>query len=86
LYEVFDQFVKIPSWHTGHPLDRARFMRALAKVIRQKKFDPEGMGTYLRANCSEDIWGPSDRFEKVIAALVGDAAAIREYMTRPKDV
>ena len=47
MYEAFDRFLYVPTWHTGHPADEERFLRALRRVVHQPDFDPEGLRAYI---------------------------------------
>ena len=34
MYEAFDSFLDVDTWHTGHAYDLERFNVALAKVVK----------------------------------------------------
>lgn len=75
MYEVFDNFCKVPTWDTSHALDEGRFRAALGEVVHLADFSPEEMGCYIQLNHAEPIWpktGP--QLEKVINRLVEYAA------------
>ncbi|KUO69175.1 MAG: hypothetical protein APF80_02290 [Alphaproteobacteria bacterium BRH_c36] len=47
MYEVFDPFLTIETWHTTHALDVHRFNKALGEVVRKKAFNPDSMAEYF---------------------------------------
>jgi len=47
MYEAFDLFLSVPTWHTNHQLDEERFFRSLRSVVHQPHFDPEGLKAYI---------------------------------------
>lgn len=48
MYEVFDNFLNTPTWHTNHDNDQGRFYQALKTVVENPNFNPEEMGNYFR--------------------------------------
>lgn len=48
MYEAFDFFLNIDTWHTRHPSDENRFFVCLNKVVRHEEFSPDEMGEYMR--------------------------------------
>ena len=53
MYEAFDNFLEIETWHTYHPYDEERFFRALETVARNPEFNADRLGEYMdekRAN------------------------------------
>jgi hypothetical protein len=43
MYEAFDKFLAVPTWHTTHDLDGERFYRALHQVVKDDAFNPDAM-------------------------------------------
>lgn len=82
-YSVLDSFCKIPTWNSGHTLDKRRFMRALDEIVRDPSFSAEAAGEYIRENNSTPVWGEDDgELDRTIRRLVADAHAVRDYVTR----
>ena len=48
MYEAFDSFINVSTWHTRHPNDEQRFHKALSKVVWSDDFSPEQIASYLR--------------------------------------
>ena len=48
MYEAFDSFIRVGTWHTRHPPDEQRFHVALGEVEWSADFDPDQMANYLR--------------------------------------
>jgi hypothetical protein len=48
MYEAFDSFIRVGTWHTRQPSDEVRFHLALGKVVWSDDFDPDRMANYLR--------------------------------------
>lgn len=48
MYEAMDNYLKVETWHTSHPLDDERFYKALSTIVREPKFSAEAMGEYMR--------------------------------------
>jgi hypothetical protein len=77
MYEAFDQFLAVSTWHTHHPLDQLRFFVALETVVRNEKFSPYEMGGYMRAKIGTAHGSPlSDSIDR----LSTGAWAVREFM------
>jgi hypothetical protein len=47
MYEAFDDFLHVSTWHTRHPSDEERFFRALAAVVRNPQFNADALGKYI---------------------------------------
>jgi hypothetical protein len=47
VYEAFDNFLSIPTWHTKQSPDEDRFFCALRFVVHQPHFDPEALKLYI---------------------------------------
>jgi hypothetical protein len=79
LYSIFDPYIRIPTWHTGHPLDDGRFYTALSSVIHNPAFSPDDMGSYME----QKVAGTQPilvHFKTAIAHRVVEAHAIRDYL------
>jgi hypothetical protein len=48
MYEALDdEFLVAQTWASGHPLDEARFYRALHRIAGNHKFSPTELGRYI---------------------------------------
>ena len=79
MYEVFDFFMNIPTWHTRHPHDERRFFTALGKVIEEPGFNPDEMAEYLRQKLNIDINDEANTLNKAIDHFARAAWAVRTY-------
>jgi len=85
MYQVFDKFLAVETWHTTHPLDSERFYRALDQVVREENFNADTMARYMR----EKIGVSSDDesyFAAAIRRYSRDAWAVRDYLTAVKAI
>jgi hypothetical protein len=73
MYEIFDRFLRIDTWHTHHPSDRERFFQALARIVNNPKFSPDELGRYMRGKVNS-------AFEPYIRDYISAAWAVREYL------
>jgi hypothetical protein len=74
MYEVFDSFIGVDTWHTRHPLDIRRFNKALRKVVWSNEFDPEAMAEYLKNKvANHPLQSKVDRYFE-------DASTIKEFL------
>lgn len=48
MYQAFDNFLAVDTWHTTHPLDEKRFFRALDRIVRESAFNADAMASYMR--------------------------------------
>lgn len=81
MYEVFDSYLNVQTWHTNHDADQERFFRALAEVVHETNFSPDEMGAYMRTqkNVDRDDEDQS-AFNHTIDHRVTQAWAIRDYL------
>jgi hypothetical protein len=77
MYEAFDSYLNVDTWHTSHPLDGRRFFKALDRVINEPNFNPDQMGEYMRAK--KGVHNSEHPFYDVINRRVSDAWAVKEY-------
>ena len=81
MYEAFDSYLNIETWHTAHPLDNERFYRCLAKVVRDPNFNPDEMGEYMRDQKGLDRDNAHhEDFNEVIDRRVSQAWAIKYFL------
>jgi hypothetical protein len=79
MYEAFDSFLSIETWHTTHPLDEKRFFRALAQIVEDPDFSADELGNYLREHVDVPP-GTDDYRNEAIDRYVAAAWAVREYL------
>jgi hypothetical protein len=78
-YEVFNSFLDVDTWHTGHPNDDERFHGALDQVVENPDFEPEKMGEYMRKrkNIAQD--DHESPLAKHIDDRTRDAWAVKDH-------
>jgi hypothetical protein len=47
MYEAFDDFLRVRTWHKRHPEDDERFFCALDRVVHQPQFNADSLGEYM---------------------------------------
>jgi hypothetical protein len=77
-YDVFDSFLKVDTWYTGHWMDNRRFFVCLDKVVRNPDFNADGKGEYFRTATGVD--SDEHPFAFRVRDLIGKAWAVREYL------
>jgi hypothetical protein len=77
MYQVFDPFLAVSTWHTRHPSDETRFFLALQKAVRDPAFSPDTMGAYMRKKTGATAGGELDQS---IDQYVTYARAVRTYL------
>jgi hypothetical protein len=80
MYEAFDSFIGMHTWHTNHPLDEQRFYKALNNVVWLDEFSPERMASYMRTKLKIPSDDHESHFAKCIDQLCHDAWAIRDFL------
>lgn len=81
MYEVFDSYLNVDTWHTNHDLDERRFFQALGKVVRDDAFNPDEMGSYMLSAKGLGRDNEDDAyFVNVIDRRVLQAWAIRDFL------
>jgi hypothetical protein len=78
MYEAMDAFLRVDTWHIGHALDRDRFFKALAQIVREENFNPEEMGNYMRNKLGIDFDDHDSAQAEAINACVSDACAVSD--------
>lgn len=76
MYEVFNKFLRVATWHTTHPKDDERFHLALNEVVRLKSFDPSHMADYFRSYLGTQ----ADHFHEAIDMRHLQAEHIRLFL------
>jgi hypothetical protein len=80
MYEVFDDFLSIDTWHTMHPSDENRFFKALDKIVRDPRFAPETMRDYFN-NAKDLNQLPEDHvYRQAVDHYVSMACAVKSYL------
>lgn len=80
MYEAFDNFLAMDTWHTRHPLDEKRFFIALNKVVTEPKFNADELGRYMREKKNVARDDEKNTFNADIDHYVAAAWAVREYL------
>ena len=80
MYDAFDSYLDVETWHTPHALDGRRFFRALDRVVGSPDFNPDEMGRYMREKKGVSNNDTGHPFYPVIEGRVSDAWAVREYL------
>jgi len=80
MYNNFDSFIRVETWHTTHPLDDQRFYQALDKVVRHKDFSPPQMADYFRNYLGKR----AAQFADAIDHREEQAETIRDFLTQTK--
>lgn len=78
IYNVFDKFLRVETWHTSHACDDRRFYECLHEVVEETNFDPEAMGSYMRN--AKGVDSDEHPYAERIRELVSNAWAVREYL------
>jgi hypothetical protein len=85
VYQAFDEFLDVETWHTTHALDEERFYRALDKVVRDKDFNSEEMATYMCQKFSVSRGG-GNHFSEAIERYTDSASAVRGFLEATKAI
>jgi hypothetical protein len=80
MYEVFESFIKVDTWHTGHPCDEGRFYTALNQVVWSEEFDPQKMATFLRSILGHSAEDETSYFAVVIDELRARADVVSAFV------
>jgi hypothetical protein len=80
MYEVFDSFIKVSTWHTRHPNDERRFLTALAEVVWSDEFNPDQMRDYFRSKLNISPNDHESEFAKDIDRYCSDAWAVKDFL------
>lgn len=75
MYKIFDSFLTVATWHTGHAADNDRFNNALAQVVQQPGFSPDSMADYFESKVGT-------AFPHAIQSRRDAAWAVKEYLER----
>ena len=78
IYDAFDSFLNVKTWHTKHAEDERRFFEALHLVVDDADFNPDQMGeSFIQKLGLEEGHGVegSDSVDHYVAA----AWAVRTY-------
>lgn len=76
MYEAFDAFIRVDTWHTSHPIDGERFY----KVLQKPGFDPDQMGLHMREKLGVSRDDEDHPFNSAIDRYVAAAWAVKEYL------
>ncbi len=87
MYAAFDNFLQTDTWHTTHPMDEKRFIKALAAIVKDRDFNPDEMGNYMRrlTKSPTNVEDQDHPYEDAIQRLVTKAWAVKEYLALTGD-
>ncbi|HTQ14388.1 MAG TPA: hypothetical protein VMH86_10980 [Rhizomicrobium sp.] len=80
MYEVFDAFLAMDTWHTSHSLDDQRFYRALDTVVRDPDFNADDLRRYLREKLNIARDDHTGHFSKAVDLRAMQAWAVRDFL------
>lgn len=80
MYEVFDGFIDVPTWHTRHAFDEQRFHEALNKVVWSDEFNADQMAEYFRTKLKIALEDHESHFAKAIDRYRDDAWAVKDFL------
>ena len=80
MYQAFDKFLALDTWHTRSQFDEKIFFLALSSVVKDGKFNPEEMGSYMRQKTRPSSNVEDHPFEHAIAHYVAAAWAVKDYL------
>jgi hypothetical protein len=80
MYEAFDSFIRVGTWHTRNPNDEERFHVALGEVVWSDDFDPDQMATYLREKLNLPPEDHGSYFALTINRYCDDAWAVKDFL------
>lgn len=79
MYDAFNQFLNVDTWHTHHPSDDYRFYSALSTVINEPSFSPDDMAGYMYSYHGLDS-ADNSAFSHRVESLRGAARHIQDYL------
>ena len=79
MYEVFDDFLIVPTWYTGHSTTDALFFRILSEIVDDPYFNAEAMAAYIRRKMDVPC-DPEDHFSRRVDRLQAAASAVRCFL------
>lgn len=84
MYEVFDPFLCVKTWHTRHANDEQRYFECLAKVVEDLQFNPESFGDYIDARRRDGEEAQAnlskEAFDNARDKYVADAWAVKRFL------
>jgi hypothetical protein len=80
MYEAFDSFLNVATWHTKHEYDDKRFNLALNKVVREAGFDPDEMAGYFRSHLGIGAENDPHPFHDAIQHRQQQAVAVQSFL------
>lgn len=80
MYEVFDSYLNVETWHTTHQRDDERFYQALDQVVRRTDFHPDDMAEYFKQKVGTSEDGGGGPFEAAIERREHQASAIADFL------
>jgi hypothetical protein len=84
VYEALDAFLNVQTWHSGHPLDRERFYRALRPIVSRQDFSADRMREYMYEKFHLGVLPENHPFHKAVDHYASAADAIHGYLLTPE--
>jgi hypothetical protein len=84
MYQAFDDFLAMDTWHTREHYDYKRFFVALSKVVSDPKFSADELGRYMRDKKNVARDDEENPFNADIDHYVAAAWAVRDYLKANK--
>lgn len=83
IFELIKPWAGVPTWHTTHPLDRGRFLRAMNNLVTElgTQIDMDAFEAALRKHADNNpaVFGNPNHWDDVIAKFVVKAELLIEY-------
>jgi hypothetical protein len=81
MYEAFDDFLRVQTWHSRHAMDEERFFQALSTVVHDPEFNPDQMGEHMDEKWHNGDFGVGEQiYEKARDHYVAAAWAVVGYL------
>lgn len=80
MYQALDKFMNIETWHSRHPLDEARFFKALHNIVHDPDFNADEMAEYMREKVGIDRNDEQHPYAQAIEHYQAAGWAVRQYL------
>lgn len=80
MYKKLDRFLNVETWHSRHPLDEARFFKALHAIIKEPDFNPDTMAEHMRGKFKISRDDEHHPFARAIDHYQAAAWAVKHYL------
>ena len=79
MYEILNEFTSVKTWTSHHHEDDGRFYRAINRIVREKNFDSQKVGEFIKNKFVEQF-GQPDKATKFAADYAERAYTIRSFV------